>query len=271
MTCSPILNALSRATAQQPVSIEQLRKIAEREEFDVVALYTLLDELHIARKVGRVSGMREGKPVLTYWPLVELTPSAQAAPAAPKRIHRMPPKAPVAKPAKVPTMKTKPAAQQSVVITRHEQITALCATLLQYITEHPGATGKDMTNFATGSSRNQIKYATQMLAEQKKITTTGKTAGMRYFATGAAPAASTPAKDEQLTAKPTASAELESAAKAAQCADLLVCDMEALNLTRNPLVSELLSDLLPAAHQLKIKLARIARHIQQLNHQGETA
>lgn len=283
---APILNALSRATAQQPVSIEQLRKIAEREEIDVVALYTLLDELHIARKVGRTSGMREGKPVLTYWPLVDLIPAAAGAPAAPKRVHQLPPE-PKAKPhknnwpnrpqpatatpAKESTMKTKPAKQQPVAITRHEQITALCATLLQYITEHPGATGKEMTKFSAGSSRNQVKYATKMLVDQKKITATGKTASTRYFAAGAITAASTPAKAKQPIAKPTPSAALEQATKAAQCADLLVSDMEALSKNRNPLVSELLSDLLPTAHQLKIKLARIAGHIQKLNYQGEPA
>lgn len=68
--------------------------------------------------------------------------------------------------------------------------------------------------------------------------------------------------------QPTASATLEHATKAAQCADLLVSDMKALTQTSNPLVSELVCDLLPAAHQLSTKLARLAGHIQQLT-QGD--
>jgi hypothetical protein len=285
---TPILNAIQHATAQLPVSIEQLRKIAEREEIDVVALYTLLDELHIARKVGRISGIRDGKPVLAYWPLVELIPAAAGTPAAPPRVHQLPPepkakqhknnwpnrpKPAAAPPAKEPTMKTKPAKQPPVATTRQQIIAALRTALLQYITEHPGPTGKEITQWATtnvpGASRNQIKYATQWLVEQQKITASGKTCNTRYFAAGAIAAASKPAKAKQPIAKPSASAELESATKAAQCADLLVSDMEALNKTRNPLVRELLDNLLPDANQLKNKLARIAGHIQKLHSQGD--
>lgn len=285
---APILNALSRATAQQPVSIEQLRKIADDNDIDVVDLYLLLDEPHIARKVGRISGIRDGKPVLTYWPLVELTPAAAPAPATQPRVHRIPPKSkpaetkPAAKPAKEPTMRKKPDNE------------ALCTALLKFISDYPGSTGEALSQWAkkqlTGTERGNIKHALKTLNDRKAITTTGKTRSLRYFVAGANTAKGAPYPIEKTTpatakktaaAKPaaparnpqiaTASAELESATKAAQCADLLVSDMEALNRTSNGLVIELLSDLLPAAHQLKTKLARIARHIQQLNHQGEPA
>lgn len=258
---APILAALQRATKAQPVAIEQLRKIAEREEIDVVALYTLLDELHIDHKLGRVSGIRDGKSVLAYWPLVELAPDAPSTPPEPKRVHRLPAK-PKAKPAAAPAKQPR----KEPTMKKNSVPHGLGAQLLQHITEHPGIGSSPLLDWAEqnipGSNRARCKYALGLLRDDSKITVTGKTAGMHYYPANTENKPADPARAPQIKI---ASAELESATKAAQCADLLFSDMEALNKTRNPLVRELLSDLLPDAHQLKIKLARLAGHIQQLH------
>lgn len=207
MIYDPIMNALQRATKMHPISIEALRNISDREEIDVVALYTLLDQMHIAGKVGRVSGMREGKPVLSYWPLVELVPAASTAPAAwPNK-------------SKEPTMKRQ--------IIPH----ALGDNLLAHIADHPGLTGKELNRWVSvnvsGATRSHIKHALCDLLDAKRITSTGKTAGMRYFSANIAadaapkaagkPAAAAASRPERRPAPN----DLEHATRAAQCADLL--------------------------------------------------
>lgn len=277
---TPILNALQRATQAQPATIEALRKIADLAEIDAGALYTLLDQMHIAGQVGRVSGMREGKPALAYWPLVELVPAAApAAPAQQPRTHRLPPLAPKQHknnwPKKPGTASAapQPAAKEH---TMRQPIQHPSNKLLAHITDHPGLTGKELNGWAAtklpDAPRSHIKQALRDLLAAQQITATGKTAGMRYFAAVAAarPAATKPnpatGKTKPAAASPKpAPNDMEHATKAAQCADLLLQDMQALANTRNPLVSELLGDMLPVAHQLKNKLARLAGHIQQLS------
>lgn len=253
----PILKALQRATEKRPITIEALREISEQEEIDIAELYTMLDQMHIALKVGRVSGMREGKPVLAYYPLADLIPAEPEAPAAPPRAHRLPPKAAAA---------ARPTTPKETTVTNKRAV-GICPAIVEIVEAQPGISMEMLhtaviKKLGTEVTIKQVTASCYFLRTDKKIMFGGygKHKAIRPY--GAAP---TPLKG---TPKPTASATLEHATKAAQCADLLVNDMKALTQTSNPLVSELVCDLLPAAHQLSTKLARLAGHIQQLT-QGD--
>lgn len=276
-----IMKALEGTSGQNPVYIEALRKIAARHDVEPEALYAELDSLYAERQVNRCAGAKAGKPYLAYWLTGANTPPAPFSIVKKPRTHLLPRRdapsetqptqaAPAAAPAKEPAMPKQSANE------------ALCAAMLKHIEMVPGLTGENLMQWVKkehpGTDRGQFKHAIKTLNDRKAVTTTGKTRGLRYFVAGAVTWSSekkaAPAKPAAPARKPQiaiASAELERATKAAQCADLLFSDMEALNTTSNPLVRELLSDLLPGAHQLKIKLARLAGHIQQLHSQGAQA
>ena len=145
----------------------------------------------------------------------------------------------------------------------NKRAVGICPAIVEIVDAQPGISMEMLhteviKKLGTEVTLKQVTASCYFLRTDKKIMFGGygKHKAIRPY-----DAAPTPLKG---TPKPTASATLEHATKAAQCADLLVSDMQALTQTSNPLVSELVCDLLPAAHQLSTKLARLAGHIQQL-------
>ena len=271
-----IIKKLQDATSQHPMMLDALRKAVTPQEEDAQHLYDILDAMHGAGEVNRVSGYKNGKQYIAYWPIPDI---ARVKPAfRPYRDTGIPasalqaPEAPPPAKATAQNTPTPPRKEaQPMPNKMHANVAPGTRALLAHITNNPGLTRKELSawyeNNVFGATREKANSTLGNLVTRKSIIPFGDVPNTRYYPAGTdltklarqpAPARPTPAQGKLPVA------DHENAIKAAQGADLLVGDLKALAKAGNPLVGELATEMLITAHQLSDKLNRLAGHIHQL-------
>jgi hypothetical protein len=179
----PILKKLAGSSGQNPVRLDDLRKVAEPICDDLQLLYDLMEQLYSEKVVNRASGFKDGKQYMAYW----LTGSTQAY--APPFQPSLPPRQQIIRNVATPQQaaaKMQPAAKPVVSVLptptpQEKKMSApnqLRATLFDKITSEPGIKQTEAVKFALSkhpdaTERQAEKAISNMLHSAKKITVQG--------------------------------------------------------------------------------------------------
>jgi hypothetical protein len=272
-----ILKKLEGATSQHPMMLDTLRKAVTTQEEDAQHLYDTLDAMHAQGEVNRVSGYKDMKQYIAYWPIPTM---ARIKPVfRPYRDTGIPasairaPEAPSASQAKAaaPHTPTQIRKEPPPMQKMHANVAPGTRSLLAHITDNPGLERRELVAWyekhVAGATREKANSTLGNLVTRKSIVPFGDAPHTRYYVAGTD--LTKLARQPAPTRTPSAPgkhpvADHENAIKAAQGANLLVGDLKALAKASNPLVGELATEMLITAHQLSDKLNRLAGHIHQL-------
>lgn len=180
---TPIRTALQGASEKRPITIETLRKVAEKHDIDLAELYAALDKMAAERQAVRSAGMREGKPYLAYWPAPSATTKPAVAALQP-RTHLLPPKQyknnwPKKAPAQTaPSPQPTTATKETPAVSK-QPTKGLGQAIIDAATERPGIGLEDLSAIATSKlgkkiTTVQIRDMVNYLAHSLKVSCQGR-------------------------------------------------------------------------------------------------